>query len=783
MNIAKRSVALGLVFSVLFSITACKPKKKVEELIVKKDDPWYESNRVELNYEVSSDTLVTGTSLEYSDNKIFMIYSAYDMVDYVNSTHICTYDENGNNVGNVELQYDGDGSIIDVHKIIPEKDGNTATALATLFTSGITTSFMKVDLASGKVTETIEAVDADGINTSNGGMAETMFQAGPYYGIVSMKEENMSKRVHFYKGTEFVSEMDTGSLGIIGEISNMVYDEKDSKIHINMFLLDAQKYLTCIVDPATGAVVKTNEWNDEYMRTDNASDYTYSNEGELLRIDSLGNIYKMDPEKGESSVVVSNSAYSPYFYDFTEEKNPYGRRVLSRTDDKVVMGFIGVNQQEIDLKNTLTVTILKKAETNPHEGKKVIEISMPSDGYFSDYLSMAIDSFNRTDKEYLVRIWSKHNTGFKPGFNYPAGFAIDQNYSLVLELKSDECPDLVLDVQKLDAMKDEMLVDLSEYLDQDAKSALFANVLEASKVNGKSYVLPITLKIEGIIANEELAGKDKAGFTFEEYDAFVNGALNGAQAYDYVDSKYNNREAFVESCLDVKAAIEGEKVNFDSEQFRKAAEYAKDHFHETSYTATFDNEGERNRPVEEGKYVIMKTIYDFIMGSNTSDPVYTIYGTPSVNAAGPRFTSAECISVAARSDEKDGCRKFLNYLFAGSFVPENANLSSIPSNKKVMESQATKLLENNNALIDELAAGVMQMESLYSLGYKKVDAGKTAANFIDAISKMSIYYIDEPEITKIVMEELAPYYAGDRSIDDSIKYINDRVSKFVNEAK
>ena len=100
-----------------------------------------------------------------------------------------------------------------------------------------------------------------------------------------------------------------------------------------------------------------------------------------------------------------------------------------------------------------------------------------------------------------------------------------------------------------------------------------------------------------------------------------------------------------------------------------------------------------------------------------------------------------------------------------------------------MESQATKLLENNNALIDELAAGVMQMESLYSLGYKKVDAGKTAANFIDAISKMSIYYIDEPEITKIVMEELAPYYAGDRSIDDSIKYINDRVSKFVNEAK
>ena len=31
------------------------------------------------------------------------------------------------------------------------------------------------------------------------------------------------------------------------------------------------------------------------------------------------------------------------------------------------------------------------------------------------------------------------------------------------------------------------------------------------------------------------------------------------------------------------------------------------------------------------------------------------------------------------------------------------------------------------------------------------------------------------------MEEIAPYYAGDRSLDDVVRYLNDRVSKYVRE--
>ena len=43
------------------------------------------------------------------------------------------------------------------------------------------------------------------------------------------------------------------------------------------------------------------------------------------------------------------------------------------------------------------------------------------------------------------------------------------------------------------------------------------------------------------------------------------------------------------------------------------------------------------------------------------------------------------------------------------------------------------------------------------------------------------FYYEDNEITKIVFEEITPYFAGDRSLDDVIKYLNDRTTKYIRE--
>ena len=52
--------------------------------------------------------------------------------------------------------------------------------------------------------------------------------------------------------------------------------------------------------------------------------------------------------------------------------------------------------------------------------------------------------------------------------------------------------------------------------------------------------------------------------------------MYGFSAYDYPDSFYYNKQSFILSCIDTKSAIEGDKIEFGTEQFRTAVKYAKE---------------------------------------------------------------------------------------------------------------------------------------------------------------------------------------------------------------
>ena len=54
-------------------------------------------------------------------------------------------------------------------------------------------------------------------------------------------------------------------------------------------------------------------------------------------------------------------------------------------------------------------------------------------------------------------------------------------------------------------------------------------------------------------------------------------------------------------------------------------------------------------------------------------------------------------------------------------------------------------------------------------------------SFINSLSSITVYYYEDYAIVQFLDEELKPYFAGDRSLDDAIKFINDRTTKYVRE--
>ena len=70
------------------------------------------------------------------------------------------------------------------------------------------------------------------------------------------------------------------------------------------------------------------------------------------------------------------------------------------------------------------------------------------------------------------------------------------------------------------------------------------------------------------------------------------------------------------------------------------------------------------------------------------------------------------------------------------------------------------------------------VEMAYGVKYSTDEMQKS---FLNSMSTISKYYYEDPEITTFILEEIAPYYAGDRSMDDVIKILNDRATKYIKE--
>ena len=765
--------------------TSCRKTSKTKNSTVAKEDPWFDSSRFTLKMEKSdTDMLMSNSPAEYIGGKIYSTYATYNLETSDEKVKLDVYSEDGAKEKALEMKFPEGVRVQEIYTLIPDEDGKTATAVVGVFNGGDTANFARVDLETGEASKVTPMKDKNGQSVS---YVSSVTRVGNYTAIQSINLGSGDSGLFFYEGMDLKCEMDMSDFHGPVNINSFSYNEKTKKVYANLEMMSGEKY-SCEMDLSSGKFTGKTPWVTGGDNADSLTDYQCTAEGDLLRVDTLGNIFKYNVETNTEEKALDNNWYSPYFYDFNPDKNA-DIRVLHFSEDKIVLWFYGSDGFPTArvLTENYTILVLTKAESNPHEGKKVIEISAPLDGSFSDYLTQAIVTFNETDPEYLIRIWSKYNTGITAGRGFPVlDPEVQRAYTLVRELGSSDCPDLVVNMDKKEAMNDKTLSDLSAFVDEDVKGRLFANVLEASKVDGKLYFIPVTIEVEGLIVKEDDVGKGKVGMTFEEYGSYVTNTLSDVQPYDYPESKYYYRDIFLMSCIDIKSAVEGEKVNFESEQFRKAAEYAKANFPENrrdpDKTVPFAEE--EIRPEPDGRYVHMTNFVDYVKNCANGQDAFSVIGTPSVSAQGPRFKAQESISVTAKSDCQEGCKKFINYLLSGKFVPEEElSFSSICINSEVMKKEIALLSDYYNEIYDfEMVYGLFDKRQLKTMGYKEI-TDTMQQKFFDMLSTLSVYYVDDIQIRNIVNEELSAYYAGDKSLDDVIRFINDRVDKYISEAK
>ena len=790
-----RPVAMAMSIVMLVTmLSSCHAVKKSSN-VVKEDDPWFESTRFELEPDMPKNLSLPASEVMCTSEDKFIHAYSYTLDQWYHShTKLDTYDFDGNLTGRYDITNKDGYAIYSFYSITCSPDGKTLTAIAYINseTAEGHPAFLTIDAESGVVTDTKPVFEGEAKKVKTPGFTidrlaligdyTVALLAGEYQGGMQQDWKLM-----LFKDTEFVTECDMSQLHIGYILNSFSLDEHSGSLYLVGY--EAGDVVACEFDIFNGMLKSKTSFSDLDPSKVNLAEYSSTDKGDLCKIDSLGNVMKLDTATMTPVTMIDTNWYTPYFSQPQSEDVYFMSTILSSSEDRtVILDDTAVYYGSIDSLTYSYVRVLEKADKNPHAGKQIIELALPQNSGISDYLAKSIFEFNKTNDEYLIRVWDKYKTGYIIGRSFGTVNEDDQQiYKMIQDLQSDEAPDLAIGIQKNYAMRDEIFKDLTGYLDPEVLDKQYTNILEAGRINGKLYFLPVTLEIEGLVTNTELLKDGAVGLTFEEYDELVEGPMHGFSPYDYPDSDVYNKRDFLLSCIDTKSAIEGDTIDFGTEQFRQAVEHAAAIEYDDLMSTPEDYLFDWNRYRGECYYLKIDDYLDYVYACFRPKGDYKIIGTPSVEASGPRFKALETISVSASTDVDEGCRKFINYLFAGSaFAAEDCEFRQIVTNKDIMEKNIASLTQINNDFYESYMDSINSGMFIPAAGLDKATGNKAATgvmhqSFTDSLATISTYYYEDYTIVQFTLEELAPYYAGDRSLDDAIKYLNDRATKYIRE--
>ena len=788
------AMAMSMVMLMTVFVSSCSSAKKTRK-VVKEDDPWYKTTKFELSTDLGqNDYLGTTSALCSSDNNLFYMYNfSYDRGGSYR-TVLDTFDFEGNRVSRSDVICPDEYRIVKIYSLKADNDGKKLNSVLHLRSGNdFDVYFADIDTQTGAVSNIRKLINGVAemvlkpkaslmVISNTGDYTVAVFDIGFNGGF------NIEYQALLFKNNEFIAELDISSLNLRYFFGGTPLDEKANSIYLAG--LENSDVVSMEFDLETGALKNKSSFSDLSDNDVNLAEYFETDNGELCKLDSFGNIIRIDMNTMTPETVIDGSSYNPYFYPLSTEEKSVGSGVVSLTEDRAILyESESVLYGSDDNKYREYIIVLTKEDKNPNAGKEIIELALPQNTGVSDYLAKSVYEFNRTDNEYIIRVWSKYNSGYNMGVLFANANEDDQKvFEMIQDLKGDEAPDLVVGIQKNYAMRDDVFMDLTGFLDPEVMAKQYGNIIEAGKLNDKLFFLPVTIEIEGLVTKKDLLRDGAVGITFEEYDKLIEEDMNGFSPYDYPLSEYYNRNSFILSCIDTKSAIEGERIEFGTDQFRATIEYAEDKFtYEDAESIPLDVIYDSNRNRGVSYYSRINDYLDFVHACYNDKDQFTIIGTPSVDASGPRFKALETISVSAATDVKDGCRKFINYLFAGTaFESDECEFWQIVTNKEIMEKNMATLTKNSNKAYEHLSyqknAGlIMQTGAAEKANGDKMATDEMCESFRNSMASVSTYYYEDRVIVQFINEELAPYYAGDRTLDDAIKILNDRVTKYVNE--
>ena len=446
--------------------------------------------------------------------------------------------------------------------------------------------------------------------------------------------------------------------------------------------------------------------------------------------------------------------------------------------------FVGSYQEWDKEKNIFHLCKYNKVNPEDVKDKEIISLGCL---YVNDSVRKMVVDFNRSSEEYRINLvdYSVYNTED----DWMAG---DNKFNT--DIVTGQGPDIIIgsETQRTaEFISKGLLEDLGKYLDNDAdlsRESILPGILEATSNKGKVYQLIPSFRIVTAVGKKAIIG-NRDGWNMSEMLDYAKTLPEGMKLFHDM-----TRESFLDYLFRVSIEDyinpETGKCNFDSENFMKVLEYIKtlpksDDYYSTLYNEDF-NWAEYEYEVRNGKAALnvgriyeVRAYKNILRGEIGEEPVFV--GFPSEDRKGSYYEPDMSIGISSRCKHPDAAWQFIRQFMLPDY--QTNRVYGMPGTVAAFDATCEEAKENPY-WTDENGNKQYYDDTIWINGVDIPSPPLTDAeiavfkDFVNSVQKLEQGFND---VSNIIFEEAAPYFEGQKSVEEVVKIIQSRASIFVNE--
>ena len=330
--------------------------------------------------------------------------------------------------------------------------------------------------------------------------------------------------------------------------------------------------------------------------------------------------------------------------------------------------------------------------------------------------------------------------------------------------------------------------DLIPYIEADSEISendFVPSVLDAMKVDGKLYYTSAAFSVNTLITGDaSLADKD--GWNFNEMKEYVDSKPADSRLFESAEKSEILGKLFMTTSGEFVDWEKGE-CDFDSPEFKSLLEMANrgSSTHEEFDLDEYANDLKSGKQLFVSGYLTPDVIsmYDALMGGKA---IYI--GYPNKEKQGVYASMDISYAISTTCKDKDAAWEFVRTYFTKEYQGKrySEEYNGCPTRQDVFD-MYMKAFTTTEPYTDEYGNEIKPLSGTSGFAGAEVEnkplTEAEANRFKDLVGKIKKVWEYDTSLFDIVSEETAPYFAGDKNVDEVAATIQNRASTYIQESK